>query len=92
MDDTKRLTVSILGKSYSIVTDEDSKVVEEAAQMLDSLLGKVVQGPISPVDLAKKTTVVALQVAVNLLKKRDEFDVAMDKTALLNDLLKESAV
>lgn len=91
MNETKRLTVSILGKSYSIVTDENEQIVQEAAQILDSLMSRVIQKPLSPVDMAKKTTIVALQVAVNLIKERREYTAVMDKTALLNDLLKESA-
>ena len=56
MADKKALTVSILGRSYSIVTDENSAVVEQAAQYVDGLLHKMLgsaQAP--PAEVMKKT-------------------------------------
>jgi len=111
MDKNKELTISILSKSYSIVTDEDSELVEKAAQHVDSLLKNMVGSATSPSDMVKKTTFVALLVAVELLKRRYELErkhqeleamrykleakthelqSVVEKTAILNDLLKES--
>jgi len=86
----KKLTVSILGKKYSIVTDEDQVLVEEAANMLHEILHKLIAPSTSLADTAKKTTFVSLQMAVDLLKKRRELEFVTRKTSTLNDLLRES--
>ncbi|MBU1008357.1 cell division protein ZapA [Candidatus Dependentiae bacterium] len=88
----KELTISILGKSYSIVTDEDSQVIEDAAKYVDSLLKRMVGVTHSPAGVMKKTTFVALQLAVDLLKKQQELESIGAKTTTLNDLLKELLV
>ena len=89
MNKQKTLSISILGKSYSIVTDEEDAIVVEAASMVDQLMQKVATPSSSPIELMKKTTFVALQVAVDLVKQRREFMVVSQKTDTLNDLLKE---
>jgi len=97
MNEKKTLTVSILGKSYSLVTDEEQGIVEHAAEHVESLMQRVVHPAISPAEAAKKTTFVALQIAVDLLKKHAELDLLADqqadlirKMAELDSLLKES--
>lgn len=90
MNKKKELTIVILGKTYSIVTDEDRQIVETAAQHVDSLLKRTAAMQQSPAEMMKKTTFVALQLAVDLLKKQQELETIGEKTTTLNDLLKES--
>lgn len=101
MSDQKTLTVSILGKSYSLRTDEKKEVVEEAARLVESCLGKMVGGtsitgtPVSgtstsPAEMVKVTTFVALKFAVDLVKERDMIKAVNDRTAKLNDLIEDS--
>ena len=85
-----KLTVSILGKSYSLVTDEDRQIVENAAKHVESLMQKLVHPATSPAETAKKTTFVALQIAVDLLKRDTELNLLSNKVAALDSLLKES--
>jgi cell division protein ZapA (FtsZ GTPase activity inhibitor) len=87
MNDKKTISVSILGKNYSLVTDEENSIVEGAAHMVDSLMKHVVNPATSPAEAAKKTTFVALRIAVDLLKKNAEYDVASERIASLNSLL-----
>ncbi len=70
-DDKKSLNLSILGRTYSICTDEDENVVYKAADLVDSLLRKIMQK--GTVDDEKKLVVfVALQIATELAKKESE--------------------
>ena len=97
INEKKTLTVSILGKSYSLVTDEEQGIIEHAAQHVESLMERVVHPATSPAEAAKKTTFVALQIAVDLLKKHAELDLLADQQAdlvrrmsALDSLIKES--
>ena len=89
MDEKRTLTVSILGKNYSLVTDEKSDVVESAAQMVEVLMKPLVHAATSPTEMAKKTTFVALQVAVDLIKLKTCNHLVDSKVTTLNSLLKE---
>jgi cell division protein ZapA (FtsZ GTPase activity inhibitor) len=90
MNEKKTVTVSILGRSYSLVTDEKGAIIEDAAKMVDSLMKRVIDPSTSPSEVPKKVTFVALQLAVDLLKKSAEYDVIGDKISTLNTLLHES--
>jgi len=90
MSNKKTLTVSILGRNYSLLTDEDSKIVEDAAELIDSMSKSMAVSLGSPAEAAKKTTFIALKIAVDLLKERRELKAVGNKTSMLNDLLKES--
>jgi len=92
IDDQKTLTVSILGRSYSLLTDEKDKVVEEAAELVESYLKKMGGTSTSPNELIKKTTFVALKVSVDLINERNELRTISSKTEVLNGLLKDSLV
>ena len=89
MDDKKTLSVSILGKTYSLVTDENQTLIKSAAQHVEMLMRQVVPPTISPAEAAKKTTFVALQVAVELLKTRAELAEMSGRLTELNSLIKE---
>jgi cell division protein ZapA (FtsZ GTPase activity inhibitor) len=86
MSNQKKLTVSILGRNYSLLTDENHVIVEEAASLISSHLQEIGgNSSTSPADLVRKTTFVALKIAVDSLKK----DL---KTSNINDLLKSSSL
>jgi cell division protein ZapA (FtsZ GTPase activity inhibitor) len=89
MNEKRTLTVSILGKNYSLVTDEKSDVVENAAQMVEALMKQLVHTATSPTEMAKKTTFVALQIAVDLIKQQASSRLIDGKVTTLNSLLKE---
>jgi cell division protein ZapA (FtsZ GTPase activity inhibitor) len=94
ISDQKTLTVSILGKSYSLITDEKKEVVEAAARLVESYLSKISGAAVgtstSPAEMVKVTTFVALKFAVDLLKERDMLKAVNDRTAKLNDLIEDS--
>ena len=90
MSNKRTLTLSILGKSYSLLTDEDRLVVEDAALLVESLLNQMAIATASPADAVKKTTFVALTLAVDLLKERKALQDAGSKTTSLNTLLRET--
>ena len=90
MSNQKKLTISILGKSYSLVTDEREEIVNQAAKMLDSLLQRAVGNTTPSPEALRKTTFVALQLAVDFVKKQQELDACSDKAETLNGLLKQA--
>lgn len=91
MNEQNALTITILGRNYSIVTDEDHETVTKAAQLVDMHLKKSVNASTSPKDAIKKTTFVALQIAVDLIKKNQELTTVYAKTDTLNEMLKDTA-
>jgi cell division protein ZapA (FtsZ GTPase activity inhibitor) len=68
----KTLKISILGKSYTVVTDEHEVDVQAAAEIVDSLFQEkgagttTNQAPIAE----KMAVVIALQVAMELVKAK----------------------
>lgn len=90
MNEKKTVTVTILGRSYSLVTDEEPSVIGDAADLVDALMKRVLDASTSPSEVPKKATFVALQIAVDLVKKRAEYDVIGDKISTLNTFLHES--
>ena len=92
MSNQRKLTVSVLGKTYSLITDENEAVIDQAAQLLDSMMQRTISSTTPSPEVLKKTTFVALQLAVDLIKKRQELDDFADKTQTLNGLLRDSGV
>lgn len=90
MSDQRSLKISILGKNYSIVTDEQDDILNEAAVLVDGLMQQMVASTDSSAEMFKKTTFVALQVAVDLIKKQREIKTITNSTKSLNALLRES--
>ena len=90
MSDQRSLKISILGKNYSIVTDEQDDILNEAAVLVDSLMQQMVTSTESSAEMFKKTTFVALQIAVDLIKKQRELKTITNSTKSLNALLRES--
>lgn len=92
MSNQKKLTVSILGRSFSLLTDENSEIIEAAAEMVEAYIKGMGGNIAAPADLAKKTTFVALRVAVELIKKDKELQFINNKTNALNDILQGTTI
>jgi len=92
MSNQRKLTVSVLGKNYSLITDENEAVIDQAAQLLDSMMQRTISSATPSPEVLKKTTFVALQLAVDLIKRRQELDDFASKTQTLNGLLKDAGV
>jgi cell division protein ZapA (FtsZ GTPase activity inhibitor) len=90
----KNITVSILEKKYSLLTDESEELVSQAALLVESLLRQMVQssasGSISPAEMVKRTTFVALKIAVDLLKQSSSLDEVYGKVNVLNNILNDA--
>ena len=70
MSDPKKIEVTILGKKYPVVTDENENVVKRAAQKVDHYLKTIVEGSgLKDHEMAAK--LVALQLAVDSIKQKD---------------------
>ncbi|MCK4517517.1 cell division protein ZapA [Candidatus Babeliales bacterium] len=92
MSNQRKLTVSVLGKNYSLITDENEAVIDQAAQLLDSMMQRTISSATPSPEVLKKTTFVALQLAVDLIKRRQELDDFTSKTKALNGLLSDFEV
>ncbi len=89
MSEQKSLTVSIRGQNYSIVTDENDEIINEAADLIDVSM-KRMSSKLSSADDVKKTTFVALQMAVDLIKKQKTLESITNKSNMLISLLKDA--
>ena len=69
----KTLKISILGKNYTVVTDERDTDVYAAASIVENIYQtKGVQGAVGQAPLVDKVAVIAtLQVAMDLVKARN---------------------
>jgi cell division protein ZapA (FtsZ GTPase activity inhibitor) len=82
----RNLKVSIYGKEYPIVTDEDEMIVQRAAHVVDLLLRKVAEK--SPLGIDSRTvTLVALQIATDLVKQLSFVEKVESQASALNALL-----
>ena len=87
MNIQKNLKVTIYGKEYPIVTDEDEKIVYRAAHMVDALLKKVTEkSPSMGLD-SRVAILVALQIATDLAKQLSFIENIESKTSALSALL-----
>ncbi len=84
----KSLKVSILGKSYSLATDENSEIVYQAAAMVDGLLNGN-SAAIQAGSLDKVAIVTALQLAADVIKMRNSLDEYEDRCKALLQLTNE---
>ena len=86
MNTQKNLKVSIYGKEYPIVTDEDEIIVHRAAQIVDLLLRKVAEKSPAGVD-SRSVILVALQIATDLAKQLSFIEKIESRTTALSALL-----
>ena len=82
----KNLKVSIYGKEYPIVTDEDEVIVGRAAHIVDTLLRKVAEKSPTGID-SRAVILVALQVATDLAKQLSFIEKIESRTSALSALL-----
>lgn len=81
----KSLKISIMGKLYSIMTDEDDGSIEEAAQIVDDLMKSKMGN--SSLSEEKIAVVVALQLAAEMKKKSKLIEYWQRKAEDLNNLI-----
>jgi cell division protein ZapA (FtsZ GTPase activity inhibitor) len=91
MSDPKKIEVTILGKKYPIVTDENESIVKRAAQKVDDCLKAIVEGSgLKDHEMAAK--LVALQFAVDTIKQKDSSTRYKTQVSALSLLLSESSL
>ena len=89
MDTQKSLKISILGKGYSIITDENQDDVHKAVALVDKLMrGKVINVPPSA-GKEKVAVIVALQLAIDLTKKQQLLEKYENDVSRVDSLLNE---
>ena len=86
MEELKKIKVVIFGKNYVVSTDENEEDVFKAAEQVDFLLKKFATG-VSVKDEAKATVLIALQLAMDLVKNKKTQDLWQTKTNDLTVLL-----
>ena len=86
MNVQKNLKISIFGKTYLVLTDEDNGCVLQAAQLVDDLM-KNNAGKMAPVGEDKIAVIVALQLATDLTKKNKELEAYRARIEQLTSLL-----
>jgi len=87
MSEKRKINLSIVGKEYSIITDENEAIVYEAAKMIDGLLKSTLQESETLSGTSQKVVFVTLKVAVDLIKKQRELETVLSKTKDVNDLI-----
>jgi len=91
MDEQKSIKVSLLGKSFPIVTDESQEIIENASARVNSLMQQM-REKISSGDEVKKIAFVALQIAIDLEKKQQELSALKQQTIDLVGKLENSLI
>jgi cell division protein ZapA (FtsZ GTPase activity inhibitor) len=86
MEELKNITVSILGKNYSLTTDESEEEISQAAGLVDSLL-KDAMSKIGIHNESKISILVALQLAMELKRSRKILDSWQEEAETLDTLL-----
>ena len=86
MKESRSIQVSLVGRSFSVVTDEDANTIELAAQRVNSLIQHMnLKGHRS--DEARAIAFVALKLAIELQKNEKQLASYTDETKKLTDLL-----
>lgn len=90
MEEKLTCKVSICGKRYTLTTDEDELLIEQAAEIVDKLMaqkGSLVSG--GTIDQSKIAVVTALQLATEMLKKEREIKLYERRAAEMVSLLSD---
>ncbi len=87
MDMQKNLTISILGKSYSLSTDENADLVFQAAQKVDKMLRDKIDKVGKAISEEKLAVIVALELATELAKQNEALASFEQKALDLDSLL-----
>lgn len=84
MNKQNSLKVSILGKPYSLVTDENEEVIARASQLVDTLMRNIAaKVTITSANEAKIAVLAALSIATDLTKQLDEKYALQEHVQLL---------
>jgi len=90
MEELKKIKVAIFGKNYVVSTDENEEDVLKAAEQVDLLLKKIATN-VSVKDEAKATVLIALQLAIDLIKSKKTQNLWQIKTNALTELIDSKA-
>lgn len=87
--ENKKYKVSILGESYSIVSDEDQNLITQAAQLVDLRMEEIDQ--LAVISEPKKIAVLAaLQIASELVRLKAQADQAKLHQKALVDIIDQA--
>ena len=90
MEEKRTLKVSMCGKRYTVTTDEDEVLIEQAAEMINLLMNqKTSMMAGGTIDQSKLALVTALQIATEMLKKERELKLYERRTAEMVSLLSD---
>ena len=90
MDKTQEsLKISILGRSYSIITDEDHGDVHDAVRLVDGMIKSKFTNDSSSNNVEKISVIVALQLAIDLAKKQRMLKKYESEISHVDSLLNE---
>lgn len=85
----QNLKISIFGKNYLISTDESSEDIVAAAQVVDDLMRK--KGEYASLQSETQLAIIAsLELATDLVKKRQQLEQLEVKIAALNRAVESS--
>ncbi|MBD3231160.1 cell division protein ZapA [Candidatus Dependentiae bacterium] len=89
MKELKKIDITLLGKNYSITTDELDDKVFGAVELVNDLARKI-KGKNATINEVKLSALVALQLAVELFEKKTELNLFnAQANKLLSDIKKE---
>jgi cell division protein ZapA (FtsZ GTPase activity inhibitor) len=83
---TQKFNITLLGRSYTIVTDESERDLAMAAQQLDETMKQIVAAT-SVVDVQKVAVLAALKIALSQVQLEQKIAVQADQQAKLMDLI-----
>ncbi|MFH1644079.1 MAG: cell division protein ZapA [bacterium] len=89
MENKKKFKIIILGKEYTITTDEDESCIKNAAELLNNLLQEYNEKAPS-IGEAQRNLLVALQLATDLTKNSGILKSNDSRLKELNSLLNDS--
>ncbi|MCB9493581.1 MAG: cell division protein ZapA [Epsilonproteobacteria bacterium] len=79
----KKIKISLLGKSYSIVTDQEAETIERAARLVEKMIKEKMEKMVLP-DTEKIALVVALELATDLELSNQKLDAWENKLERLS--------
>lgn len=86
MKELKKIKITILGKDYSISTDEREEDICRAAMLVDTLMREITGNSFTG-DISKVAVLVALRLANDMEKNRKELSLWNDSISQKLDLL-----
>lgn len=72
----QKFTVTMVGRSYTLISDEDEREILEAVKLVDSTLKEILVES-STVDMHRAATLAALKIALLLVAHKSEQEKIM---------------